>query len=326
MIVTRSPFRITLGGGGTDLPSFYEKHGGFVVSMAINKYISITLKKNILEDHIRLQYLKTEIVNSPEELVHERAREALILHGIKKGIEISSIADLPAQGGLGSSGSYLVALLTAIRNHKRLSSDPETVAEEACDIEINKLQEPVGKQDQYISAFGGLKSLEISKNGDVKVESLGLSENDIRDLLSPIHVYYTGVLRSASEILKEQSKCSQKVEDSLIRIKEIGHSIKKAIQTRDFDKFGLLMDEHWKFKKSLSSKVTLSDMELLYEHVKKEYGVLGGKIIGAGGGGFIMLYAPQKGRELQEFMTSKSMPRLNYDLDYLGNRTIANFG
>ena len=206
MIIARAPFRITLGGGGTDLPSFYEKHGGFVLSMALDKYIYVCLKPLALSTNIRLQYSKTEIVESADHLKHDRAKQALVRHGMLNGFEIVSIADLPASSGLGSSGSYLVALLTAIRSHLRLPADPETVAAEACEIEIVDLKEPVGKQDQYISAFGGIQELTIDKLGNVDVTPSSVSAYNLNELLSRLHIYHTGVSRSASEILTDQSK------------------------------------------------------------------------------------------------------------------------
>lgn len=326
MIITRAPFRITLGGGGTDLPSFYEKNEGFVLTMAIDKHIYVTFKKNILEPKIRLQYLKTEFVETLEELEHERAREALLLHDIHKGAEISSIADLPSQAGLGSSGSYLVALLTALRCHKKLSPEPKIIAEEACRIEIDTLKEPVGKQDQYIAAFGGVKSLNIDRHGKVETEDLNLSQSNMQDFLSSVHIYYTGILRSASEILKEQSSLQNNAEDNLKQIKDIGYEVKESLLNTNFDNFGLLMDKHWQLKKQLSKKITLSSMDELYNIVKERFGVLGGKIIGAGGGGFIMLYAPKNRAELESFMKLNGYPRVNYNIDYSGCQTIANFG
>jgi len=322
MIITRAPFRLTLGGGGTDLPSFYEKNGGLVVTMALNKYIYVTFKKNLLEPKVRLQYLKTEFVNNAAELTHERARESLLLHGLTNGVEISSVADLPAQAGLGSSGSYLVALLRALRVFNGKPLEPRVVAEEACNLEINILKQPVGKQDQYISAFGGLRILDINRKGKVKVKNINISKNDIQDFLSSVHLYYTGVLRSASDILKEQSQLNPTTEDNLKKIKDIGYEVIEILGDKKFDEFGLLMDKHWKFKKQLSSKISLSQVDYLYDEVKERFGVLGGKIAGAGGGGFLMLYCPHHGSKLENFMSANNLPRINYDIDSFGCQTL----
>ena len=323
MIISRTPFRVTLGGGGTDLPSFYERHGGFVLTMAIDKYIYVNFKPSVLDTKIRLQYLTPEIVDDCSELKHSRAREALKLHDLHNSIEINSIADLPASSGLGSSGSYLVGLLHAIRYHRKKGCHPAKIAEEACDIEINKLNEPVGKQDQYIAAYGGMQVLDIDKNGKVSVRTPSLCIDTMNELLSNMHIYYTGVLRSASEILKEQNDISVSVEDNLLRIKEMGYKFLEHIEERNLDDFGLLLDEHWQSKKKLSSKVVIPVIDSLYEEVKERFGVLGGKIIGAGGGVFLMLYAPKKHIELKKYMETAGLPRLNYSLDYQGSRIVS---
>ena len=323
MIISRTPFRITLGGGGTDLPSFYERHGGFVLTMAIDKYIYLNLKPSSLDTKVRLQYLTPEIVDDCSQLKHSRAREALKLHNLRNSIEVNSIADLPASSGLGSSGSYLVGLLHAIRYHYKKDCHPSKLAEEACDIEINKLNEPVGKQDQYISAYGGVRVLDIDKLGKVKVVSPSVDIDTMNQLLANMHIYYTGVLRNASEILEEQNKIPVDVESSLFQIKEMGYKFLEHLEKRNLDDFGLLLDEHWQYKKRLSNKVSLPQIDSLYEEVKKRFGVLGGKIIGAGGGGFVMLYAPKNHAQLKKYMEEAGLPRLNYGLDYQGSRIVA---
>lgn len=318
MIVARAPFRITLGGGGTDLPSFYEKHGGFVLSMALDKYIYVCLKPLALSSDIRLQYSKTELVGSANDLKHDRAKRALVRHGMLNGFEIVSIADLPASSGLGSSGSYLVALLTAIRSHLRLPADPATVAAEACDIEIVDLKEPVGKQDQYISAFGGIQELSIGKDGNVGVTPSRVSAYNLNELMSRLHIYYTGVSRSASEILVDQSKLKGKSEDSLLAIKDLGYKFSEALNAGEYDTFGTLLHEHWENKKKMSNKISFSKVDDLYSTARKDFSVLGGKIIGAGGGGFLMLYSPSKNNNLQSFMESQGLVRLSYGVDTHG--------
>lgn len=318
MIVARAPFRITLGGGGTDLPSFYKKHGGFVLSMALDKYIYVCLKPLAMSDNIRLQYSKTEIVGSAADLQHNRAKQALVRHNMLNGYEIVSIADLPASSGLGSSGSYLVALLSAIRTNLRLPADPETIASEACDIEILDLKEPVGKQDQYISAYGGVRELSIDRSGVVTVTSSSASPYNMNELMSRLHVYHTGVFRSASEILEKQSKLKGKSEDSLLAIKDLGYRFSEALSSGEFDNFGMLLHEHWEHKKKMSDKISFSKVDDLYDIARKDYSVLGGKIIGAGGGGFLMLYSPEKNDKLQKFMESNGLVRLDYGVDNTG--------
>lgn len=333
MIVTRTPFRVTLGGGGTDLPSFYEKHGGFILAMGLDKYMYVFLNRPIVENRVILHYTKSESVEHVNQLKHELAREALRLNKIECGIEISSLADIPASTGLGSSSCYLVGLLMAIHTYQKNYIALQEMAEEACHIELDILNKGIGKQDQYMAALGGLTVLDIEKNGKVNVRQLKLSSWAIAELISCCHIYYLQRKRDALDVLKEQnsamkakSKSSQtgKVEQSLIKIKELGKSILKAVENENFDVFGQLMDKHWQYKRSLSEKVSYSEVDELYDHVKKEFGVLGGKIIGAGGGGFIMLYCPKKKNKLTEFMSQKGYPRLNYNIEFEGTQVVAN--
>ena len=324
MIITRAPFRVTLAGGGTDLPSFYSKEGGLVATMAIDKYIYLNFKPNILDEKVRLQYLKVEHVDNCSQLEHTRARESLKKHRLMHSVEISSMADLPSKAGLGSSGSYLVALLTAIRSYKRLSCEPEVIANEACEIEIDVLKEPVGKQDQYISSYGGIRVLDISRDGNVKVRDIKISTSTFNDFLSHVHVYHIGTYRNASDILKVQNKAGDNVMDKLKKIKELGYKFLDAIETQNFDDYGLLLNEHWENKKKMSSSISLPHIDILYEEVKERFGVLGGKIIGAGGGGFLMLYAPSKHLQLEEHMNSLGMKRLHYCVDYQGSKILLN--
>ena len=320
MIITRTPFRITLGGGGTDLPSFYEEHGGYVFSMCINKYMYVMLNRRSVADRkIVIRYSDVETVNTVDEIRHPLAREALRMHGVHENIELTSIADMPAKTGLGSSGSYLVGLLTAIHAYKREPVAMEQIAKEACRIEMDILKEPVGKQDQYMAALGGFQALEIDRDGTVRAESVPVDFMTVSELVLKARIYYTGIQRSATAVLKNQDEAARRKEradhkqvvDSLCRIKEIGKGIKKAFDDCDLDAFGRMMDEHWQHKKSMSKSISLSVLDELYDEVKARFGVLGGKIIGAGGGGFFMLYCPGKGRELDEYMASKGMPRIN---------------
>ena len=321
MIITKTPFRISLGGGGTDLPSFYTGHGGYVITMAINKYVYITLKPDDFEGSIKLRYSEIETVKTADELRNTRAREVLKLHNVCN-VEINTCADLSSRSGLGSSGSFLVGLIRAIREHKREVIDPTVIAEEACDIEINRLREPVGKQDQYIASYGGVQVLDIGTDGNVKVTALDF---DTTTLINKMHVYALNVYRDASDVLADQNKATPQTIESLKVIKEYAYRTRELLVANDFDKYGLLLDEHWSVKKSLSKKISIPKVDELYDLVKKDFCVLGGKIIGAGGGGFLLLYADKKHNELESFMRGLGMKRLTYMLDVSGNRTIGNF-
>lgn len=332
MIITRTPFRITLGGGGTDLPSFYEQYGGFIFAMCINKYMYILLNRRSVADRkIVIRYSQVETVDSIEEIKHPLAREALRLHNVRANIELTSIADMPAKTGLGSSGSYLTGLLTAIRAYKRESASLADIAEEACHIEMNILKEPVGKQDQYMAAFGGFRKLAIAPDGKVTVGQVPVDFVTANELVSKARVYYTGVQRSATAVLKKQDDAARhrespdhkKTVECLLNIKDLGQRIYQAFLARDLDAFGALMDEHWRFKKQMSASVSLGVLDNLYDEVKKSFGVLGGKIIGAGGGGFLMLYCPKQGRELDEFMARHGMLRIAYFPTLQGSRVVS---
>ena len=329
MIVSRTPFRVTLGGGGTDLPSFYEKHGGFVLAMAIDKYMYVILNVPNADRLIRLHYTRSETVAHVDQLQHELAREALRAHGIHDAIEIASVADLPAGTGLGSSSCYLVGLLSAIRAYLLRPVPLQALAEEACHIELDVLKQPIGKQDQYMAAFGGLTQLEIEKSGTVKVTPLSLPAYSISDFVANTHLYYTKTQRNATDILETQSRKVREeiggaVESNLLRIRDIGYEIAEAMKAGDFDRFGELMHAHWMAKRQLSDKITIPEVERLYDHLRAEYGVLGGKIAGAGGGGFLMLYCPKNGRRLMDFMQSQGMERLHYAPEFEGSRVITN--
>lgn len=329
MIITRTPFRVTLGGGGTDLPAYYTRHGGFIFAMGIDKYMYLMLNPPTVDAKIRLHYSRSETVDHVSELRHELAREALRLHGIERKIEISSMADLPDGTGLGSSGAYLVGLLMALHHFKRRYVPLEVLAEEACHVELDVLGKGIGKQDQYLAAYGGITVLEIARDGVVKVRSVQLPSGATYDFVANTHLYYTGLRRSAVEVLRDQndalrSRRNGEVEDSLHRIKDLGYRIMSAVEDEDLDLWGTLLHEHWRQKKRMSSKISLSHIDELYEHVRESYGVLGGKIIGAGGGGFLMLYSPRDHKKLESFMARQGMPRLHYSVEHEGSKVVAN--
>jgi D-glycero-alpha-D-manno-heptose-7-phosphate kinase len=332
VIITRTPFRVTLGGGGTDLPSYYGAHGGFIFAMGIDKYMYIMLNPPTMDDKIRLHYSRSETVDHVSELRHELAREALRLHGIERKIEISSMADLPDGTGLGSSSAYLVGLLTALHHYRRQYVTLDALAEEACHIELDVLGKGIGKQDQYLAVFGGLTVLEIARTGTVTVRSVRLPSGAVSDFVSNTHLYYTGHRRNAVEVLRDQNDAMRskqaprngEVENSLHGIRELGYRILEAVEEENFDHWGALLHEHWMHKKRMSERISLTRVDEIYEHVRQYHGVLGGKLAGAGGGGFLMLYCPRNHKQLESFMADQGMPRLHYTLEYEGAKVVAN--
>lgn len=325
MILSRTPLRITIAGGGTDLPSFYSKHGGFVISLAINKYIYITLKPDHFEKNLKLRYSQIEIVEDSSDLKNHRAKELLLYHGIKNSCEINTCADLPSNTGLGSSGTFLVGLSNVIREYKRLNREPKVLAEDACHIEIDLLNEPVGKQDQYIASYGGLKILDIDKSGNVIVKELNMKMSDLNLFLSHIHLYYTNIKRDASDVLQDQKNLKGNSEETLLKVKEQAYIVLDLLKNLEFEKYGLMLDDYWKLKKSLSNKISISEVDTIYDTVKDRFGVLGGKIVGAGGGGFLLLFTNKNHFELEKFMSESGYQRLHFGLDQLGSTILGNF-
>ena len=329
MIISRSPVRITLGGGGTDLPSYYEKFGGALIAAAIDKYTLVTAHSRF-DDHIKLNYSKTEMVENIIDIKHNIFRESLKLLKIKKGIELTSLSDMPSSSGLGTSGSFTIALLNAIHTYKKEFVSQKKLAEEACHIELDVLKEPIGKQDQYIAAFGGITYFEFDKKGKVKVKPLKISAEAIDELHGNIMLFYTGITRSASKILKTQDQKSKKNEGKIIQtlhlIKKIGLETKKAFEKGDIDKLGYYLNEHWNIKKQLSKNISTSYIDKCYEHAKK-HGALGGKIMGAGGGGFFMFYhngnVSKKTKFIKE-MDKKGLKVMRYNFDFEGSKIILN--
>lgn len=292
MILSRAPTRITLGGGGTDLESYYSKFGGFLIAGAINKYCSILANQRFYEN-IRLSYSQMEIVDRVDKIQHRIFRAALEMLNINSSIELHSTADVPGGSGLGSSSSFTVALLNALHAYKRDFVTQRQLAEEACYIEIKKLGEPIGKQDQYIAAFGGLTCLTFEKNGDVIIEPLHIQTQDIDQLESNLVLFFTGTERNASNILRDQDDKSRADDQSMIqnlhRTKDIGLQTRKYLESGNVDMLGELMHEHWENKKRRSSGMTTPLIEESYE-IARKHGAIGGKLIGAGGSGFLMLY------------------------------------
>jgi len=334
VIVTRTPFRVTLGGGGTDLPSYFSHHGGFIFAMGLDKYMYVSINRPVVGKKLTLHYTQSEVVDHVSQLRHELAREALRMHGIENTFEVASMADLPAGTGLGSSSCYLVGLLNALHHDRRDYVPLQKLAEEACHIELDILKEGIGKQDQYMAAFGGLTIMEIARDGKVEVRQLRPSTSDIADFVAHTHIYYTGAQRDAREVLADQNSAMQKtesvdharVQDSLHRIKDLGYRILEAIQSSNYDRWGELLDEHWQSKKKMSKKISISAVDDIYDVVRKRFGVLGGKIIGAGGGGFLMLYSPGHHATLERFMAESGMPRMHYTIEPEGTKVVAQMG
>ena len=322
LIVTRAPLRIPLGGGGTDLPSFYKEHGGFVISAAIDKYVYIQLNKLKIEDFIRVKYANTELVSNPKEIKHPLLREALIHSGITTGVEISAMSDVPGRTGMGSSGSFTVALITTLNTLNGENFSRKDLAEEAFYVEAERAKQPTGKQDPFIGAFGGLTCFEIDQSGEVTVSPLKLKENIKIELANNLLVFFTGIKRESFDILSEQVSATQSKNtttvDSLHETKNIGYQVREALTSGQLDQFGFLLDQHWQNKKKRSSSMTNTDIDRWYE-VGCSAGALGGKILGAGGGGFLMFYCPlQYQKELRRKMAKEGLREMRFAFDYEG--------
>ena len=322
MIITHSPLRISLGGGGTDLPSYYEKHTGFLLAAAIDKYVCITLHQTFVPELI-IKYSKLERVNSLDEVHHPIVRESMRLLGVDgAGLEITSMADIPSGTGLGSSGSFTTALLKALHTHKKNLIHPRDLAEQACHVEIGILKEPIGKQDQYIAAYGGLTCFQFLPNGHVEAWPLRLSSETLYNLEDNLLLFFTGYSRSASSILKEQDDKSKKREqgmvDNLHFVKELGYQSKEALEKGDLARFAELMNVHWEHKKQRAGGMSNEDINRWYE-LARANGALGGKLIGAGGGGFLMFYAEEKAR-LRTAMHQAGLREVRFRFDWEGTK------
>jgi D-glycero-alpha-D-manno-heptose-7-phosphate kinase len=327
MILSRAPTRITLGGGGTDLESYYSKHGGFLIAGAINKYCTILASPRFYPD-IRLSYSKAEIQKNVADIEHRIFRAALLFTDIKDSIELHSTADVPAGCGLGTSSSFTVALLNALHTYKRQFITQKQIAEEACHIEIDVLGEPIGKQDQYMAAFGGLTCLTFEKNGDVLVEPLRVTP-EVYDQLESNHIlFFTGTERSASAILRDQDTKSKNddpaVLENLHRIKDIGLETRKYLEKGQVDMLGELFRTHWETKKKRSPDISTPQIDECYETAMKN-GALGGKLIGAGGGGFFMFYCKNgEKHKVIEAIRAMDLKWERFHFDYEGAKILVN--
>lgn len=329
MILARAPMRITLGGGGTDLPSYYSKYGGFVLSAAIDKYLYIYVNRPKADGLIRVKYSRYEEVSDANQVQHDLVRPALKLLGIKNNVEIVSMADVPAGTGLGSSSTYLVCLLTALYELKRERVPTQAMAEFACKVEMEMAGHPVGKQDQYLAAFGGITCLDIEPDGRVHVSPLNISLTTAEDLRSRVLLFFTGISRSANNILQAQKRDTEKkddaVVDSLHKTKEMGFRVKEALQKGDLETFGHILHEHWENKKRRSGSISNPNIDRWY-NAAREAGALGGKVIGAGGGGFLMLYSPiRKKGAVRKALASEGLEEMPFNFDFQGAKVLVNF-
>jgi D-glycero-alpha-D-manno-heptose-7-phosphate kinase len=326
MIITRTPFRITLGGGGTDLPAYYSRHGGFIFAAGLDKYMFVYLNTPIVDDLIRVKYSESEMVEDVEQVRHTLAREALLRFHIRNGIEIISMADVPAGTGLGSSSCYLVGLLNGLHTLCRRPVTRQELAEEACHIEIDILKKPIGKQDQYMAAFGGLTVLEIDRRGGVEVVEAGLDADVVDELESNILLFYTGLSRSTEQILSTQvsqlARDEAGITGNLHRIKEIGREILAELRRGNTRRFGELLDEHWRAKKKLGNDIASRRIDHIYD-VARANGAVGGKISGAGGGGFFLFYAEEGKKQLRAAMEAEGLREMRFRFDLEGSKIVA---
>jgi len=325
MIITRSPLRVSLGGGGTDLKSYYSEHGGFLVAAAIDKYVYIT-KHTTFQKEIIVKYSKLERVSSVDQIEHPIVREALKLTGVTDPhIELTSMADIPGGTGLGSSGSFTTALLKALHAHKKSLISPAELAEQACEIEIDRLGEPIGKQDQYIAAVGGITAFTFHKDGRVEFRPCNISEETLYNLEDNLLLFFTGYSRSASVILKDQDDRSRKHDSSMLDnlhfTKELGYKSLDCLEHGKLEEFAGLMDVHWQRKKLRSSGMSNAHINEWYDCAMAN-GALGGKLIGAGGGGFLMFYAGDK-RRLRHAMREKGLQEVRFRFDFEGTKVVA---
>ena len=324
MIITRSPLRITLGGGGTDLPSYYREHGGFLIAAAIDKYVYVTVMRPFTEG-IYLKYSKLEHVKKTDEIQHPIIREAIRTLGFRTPqVEITTLADIPAGTGLGSSGSFSTALLKALCAHRRRLLHPSELAELACEIEINRLGEPIGKQDQYIAAYGGVTCLTFNREGSVEAQPLKLSMDVLFNLEDNLLLFFTGFSRRAASILKDQKVRTEQCDEEMLRnldcVKELGLRSREALETGNTTLFGELVHEQWERKKRRSGGISNPQIDEWYE-LGRQNGAIGGKLVGAGGGGFLLFYTEEH-RRLRTAMTRVGLEEVRFRFDFEGTKIL----
>jgi D-glycero-alpha-D-manno-heptose-7-phosphate kinase len=323
LIIVQTPLRISFFGGGTDFPSFFMEEGGCVLSSAIDKYIFITVKERF-DRKLRVGYTQTEMVDDVDSLRHDLIRESLRLTGICEGLEVTTMGDIPSEGsGLGSSSTVTVGALQAMYMHLGEIVSAERLAREACTIEIDTLKKPIGIQDQYIAAYGGLRFFEFRPDGEVGVEKIKIAAESHRILNDNFLLFFTGVSRKADTVLKEQKS---NIKDRLVELREIKHmayQARKDIETGDFDSIGALLNQSWELKKRLSHTVSNGTINAIYESARRA-GAIGGKITGAGGGGFLLLYVPYE-RQKAVRNTLGNLQELPFRLESDGSKVIFNY-
>ena len=323
MIITRTPLRISLGGGGTDLPSYYSRRGGIVISAAINRYIYVGINRTFSDDYF-IKYSEMERCRTVEEIAHPLIREALQTHHIGPALELVSLADIPAGTGLGSSGSFTVGLLRAIYAFKRQHVVAQNLAEEACDIEIGKLGRPVGKQDQYIAAFGGLTCFEFDREGRVSVSPLQIPRPALHDLEERLLLFFTGYSRDAEDQLQQQRNLSDAGDEAMLgnldEMAAIGRQVREALEAGDNRAFARLLHEHWQRKRERSPGMSSSAIDHWYQ-IGMANGALGGKLVGAGGGGFLLFYA-ENNHTLRAAMEKEGLTEVRFKFDFDGSSVI----
>ncbi len=320
MLITRTPLRISIGGGGTDLASYYSRHGGFVISAAIDKHVYIGINRTFTDDYF-LKYASLERVSTVDEIEHPIIRSALQLHPVGPSLEIVSLADIPAGTGLGSSGTFTVGLLRALHAYKREPVTAGDLAEEACRIEIELLGRPAGKQDQYIASFGGITCFEFEQDGRVHVSPLSISTATLHDLEEHLLMFFTGYSRRAEELLDDQRHRTEAGDESMIEalraVEQVGHEIRTALEAGDTAAFGGLMHEHWLRKRERSEGMSRPEIDVAYEAAIAN-GALGGKLTGAGGGGFLVLYASDP-KSARKKMAELGLPEVRFGFDHDGS-------
>lgn len=324
MIIARSPLRITLGGGGTDLPSYYREHEGFLVAAAIDKYVYVTVMRPFTPG-IYLKYSKLEHVERADQVHHPIIREAIDILGFKTPqLEITTLADIPAGTGLGSSGSFTTALLKALYAHRMRLIHPRELAELACHIEIERLAEPIGKQDPYIAAFGGITCFQFHRDGSVSAEPLELDIETMLDLEDNLLLFFTGFSRSAGSILQDQKARTEQHDAGMLRnlhdLKELGVRSRAALADGKPEVFGQLMHEHWEHKKKRTPGMSNPSIDEWYA-LGRRNGAIGGKVVGAGGGGFLLFYAEDRNR-LRHAMAKAGLEEVRFRFDFEGTKVI----
>jgi D-glycero-alpha-D-manno-heptose-7-phosphate kinase len=321
LIITRTPLRISLGGGGTDLPSYYTEHGGFVLSAAINKYVYITINKSFLPGYF-LKYSETEHAEEVSQIKHRLIREVLSMYDVAAPLEVVSVADVPAGTGLGSSGSFLVGLIHGVLAHKRMLANAELLASQSVEIEMVRLQEPVGKQDQYVAAYGGLLCQEYHSDGGVTVYPLKMSDDSVQELRDSLMMFFVGSTRSASSILIDQKEKSEAGDRSMLEglhfTKQLGHEIKSRLEAGDIAAFGGLMHEHWLRKRGRSTGMSSNRIDELYDLARSKGGAHGGKLVGAGGSGFLLFHTSDRVR-LRRTMQEAGLHEMDFSFDFEGS-------